>query len=44
MDKREQNVQMLIRFFNIQCGTSFKVSIKSNVAAMGQCIDAAIDE
>lgn len=44
MDKREQNVQMLIRFFNIQCGTSFKVTVKQNNEAMGNCLDAAKDD
>lgn len=40
-DNRNQEIQMLIRFFNMQCGCSFKVTNSNNMQAVSKCLDVA---
>lgn len=37
--ERINEIQMLIRFFNMQAGTSFKVSVEKNQNAMNKCLE-----
>ena len=39
--ERVAQVEMLIRFFNMQAGTSYKVSIEKNQKAVSEAIDRA---
>lgn len=39
--ERVAQVEMLIRFFNMQAGTSYKVSIERNQKAVSDAIDRA---